>query len=70
MCNLLRKELRLAAHPSLYMFLAMGVVLGGVGFYRHKRLRSITDVTRRFYPGWDQTAYTRYLEEFDVDQLF
>ena len=46
----------------------LGVVLGGVGFYRHKRLRSITDVTRRFYPGWDQTAYTRYLEEFDVDE--
>ena len=46
----------------------LGVVLGGVGFYRHKRLRSITDVTRRFYPGWNQTAYTRYLEEFDVDE--
>ena len=46
----------------------LGVVLGVVGFYQHKRLRSITDVTRRFYPGWDQTAYTRYLEEFDVDE--
>jgi len=46
----------------------LGVVLGGVGFYQHKRLRSITDVTRRFYPSWDQTAYTRYLEEFDVDE--
>ena len=27
MCNLLRKELRLAAHPSLYMFMAMGALV-------------------------------------------
>ncbi len=46
----------------------LGVVLGGVDFYQHKRLRSITDVTRRFYPSWDQTAYTRYLRAFDVDE--
>lgn len=46
----------------------LGVALGGIDFYRHKRLRSITDVTRRFYPNWDPEAYARYLREFDLDE--
>ena len=46
----------------------LGVGLGGVDFYQHKRLRSITDVTSRFYPNWDQGAYARYLREFDLDE--
>lgn len=46
----------------------LGVVLGGIDFYQHKRLRSITDVTRRFYPDWDQSAYVRYLEEFGIEE--
>ena len=44
-----------------------GVVLGGIDFYQHKRLESITSVTRRFYREWDQRAYERYLREFDLD---
>lgn len=44
-----------------------GVVLGGIDFYQHKRLSDITAVTRRFYRDWDQTAYERYLKEFDLD---
>lgn len=46
----------------------LGVVLGGIDFYRHKRLSAITDVTRRFYRSWDQEAYGRYLEEFELDE--
>lgn len=46
----------------------LGVVLGGIDFYRHKRLAAITDVTRRFYRDWDQAAYGRYLEEFELDE--
>ena len=44
-----------------------GVVLGGIDFFQHKRLESITAVTRRFYRAWDQGAYERYLQEFDLD---
>lgn len=44
-----------------------GVVLGGIDFFQHKRLEAITAVTRRFYRGWDQGAYERYLREFDLD---
>ena len=46
----------------------LGVVLGGIDFYRHKRLSAITRVTRRFYRDWDQGAYERYLAEFGLDE--
>ena len=42
---------------------AMGVVLGGAGFYQHKKLSAITAVTSRFY----RAAYERYLREFELD---
>lgn len=44
----------------------IGVVLGGIDFYSHKRLSSITEVTRRFYPAWDGKAYQKYLTMFEL----
>ena len=45
----------------------LGVVLGGIDFYRHKRLDAITAVTRRFYRHWDEKACRRYMEAFELD---
>ena len=45
----------------------LGVVLGGIDFYRGKRLSVITEVIRRFYRGWDERACRRYLDEFALD---
>jgi len=45
----------------------LGVVLGGIDFYRNKRLSVITEVTRRFYENWDEDAYRGYLREFELD---
>lgn len=45
----------------------IGVVLGGIDFYKHKRLSDITDVTKIFYENWDENAYKRYLEIFSLD---
>lgn len=45
----------------------LGVVLGGIDFYRNRRLEAITAVTSRFYREWDQAAYERYLQEFELD---
>lgn len=45
----------------------LGVVLGGVDFYHHKRLRDITKVTKRFYEHWDEDAYLHYLRAFSLD---
>ena len=44
----------------------LGVVFGGIDFYGHKRLSSITAVTRRFYPNWDEKAYQKYLTTFEL----
>lgn len=47
---------------------SLGVVLGGADYFSHKKLRQITDVTRRFYQHWDTEAYNRYLEMFSLDE--
>ena len=46
----------------------LGVVLGGIDFYPKKKLRIITDVTRRFYGNWDEEKYRHYLELFAINE--
>ena len=46
----------------------IGYVSGGVGFYPNKRLKAITDVTRGFYPSWDEAMYRACLERFKLDE--
>ena len=46
----------------------IGVVLGGIDFYPKKKVKTITDVTRRFYRNWDETKYRHYLELFGIDE--
>ena len=41
---------------------------GGIDFYPKKSLKTITAVTRRFYPSWDENAYRKYLSLFDLDE--
>lgn len=45
----------------------IGVVLGGIDFYKHKKLAVITAVTKRFYRNWDEEAYQKYLRAFALD---
>lgn len=45
----------------------IGFVLGGVDYYPKKKLKTITDVTKRFYDSWDEQAYQGYLKRFDLD---
>ena len=45
----------------------IGLVLGQVTYYPIKKLKVIADVTRRFYPEWDQAAFAGYLKRFDLD---
>ena len=46
----------------------VGFVSGGVDYYLRKRLRTITAVTRAFYPNWDDVAYRGYLQRFALDE--
>ena len=46
----------------------LGYVSGTAGYYPKKRLRQLADVTRAFYPDWDETAYQDCLRRFSLDE--
>lgn len=46
----------------------LGVVLGGIDFYPKKKVRLLSDVTRRFYGNWQEEKYRHYLNLFGIDQ--
>ena len=46
----------------------IGVVLGGIDFYPKKKVRLLSDVTRRFYGNWQEEKYRHYLDLFGIDQ--
>ena len=45
----------------------IGLVLGGINYYPQKKLKVNADVTRKFYPEWDEAAFNGYLKRFDLD---
>ena len=45
----------------------IGVALGGVDFYPKKKLGTITAVTKKFYPNWDEAKYQHYCKLFSLD---
>ena len=45
----------------------IGLVLGEFSFYKRKKLRSIAEVTKRFYPEWDEDTYQTLLRRFSLD---
>ncbi len=46
----------------------IGVVMGGIDFYPKKKVRLLSDVTRRFYGNWQEEKYRHYLDLFGIDQ--
>lgn len=42
----------------------IGMVLGGIDFYSHKKLADISNVTKRFYTDWDEDAHQGYMKTF------
>ena len=46
----------------------VGFVSAGMEFYKRKKLKSITAVTKSFYEHWDEEAYRRLLAEFALDE--
>ncbi|MEF9972509.1 MAG: ABC transporter ATP-binding protein [Clostridia bacterium] len=46
----------------------IGFVAGGIDYYPKKKLRTITETTKRFYTRWDDDAYARYLALFHLDE--
>lgn len=46
----------------------IGYVSGGISYYPTKKIRTITDVTRRFYRNWDDRVYQDCLNRFQLDE--
>ena len=46
----------------------IGFVSGGADFYPRKKLRSISAVTKSFYPTWNEAEYRRLLALFALDE--
>lgn len=46
----------------------IGFVSAGMAYYTRKKLKAITDVTRSFYPAWDDGAYQKYMRRFGLDE--
>ncbi len=45
----------------------IGFVSGGVSYYPNKKLSAITEVTKKFYSNWNEEAYLRNMERFNLD---
>lgn len=46
----------------------VGFVSSGMSYYSKSRLRTITGVTRAFFPAWDDALYRTYLKLFSLDE--
>lgn len=46
----------------------IGFMMGETDYFPKHKLRQITDVVRRFYPGWNEAAYRDCLRRFGLDE--
>lgn len=46
----------------------IGFVSAGMTYYTSKKLKTITAVTRSFYPGWDENEYRKYMAQFQLEE--
>ena len=46
----------------------IGYSTGAVNYYPRKKIKDIVAVTKSFYPKWDENAYRKYLEIFELDE--
>lgn len=46
----------------------IGYSTGAVNYYPRKKIKDIVAVTKSFYPEWNEEAYRKYLEIFELDE--
>ena len=46
----------------------IGYSTGIINWYPRKTIKSIAEVTRRFYPNWDEYSYRKYMQLFRLDE--
>lgn len=46
----------------------IGCAFGDIEFYTRNKIKTLTDVIKRFYKNWDETVYAGYLKRFRLDE--
>lgn len=46
----------------------IGCAFGGIDFYTRSKMKTLTDVIKKFYSNWDDEAYYSYLKRFKLDE--
>lgn len=46
----------------------IGCAFGGIDFYTRSKLKTLTDVIKKFYKNWDDETYYNYLRRFKLDE--
>lgn len=46
----------------------IGFAFGAVPYYNRKKIKDIANVTKNFYPDWDDYEYKKYLNTFSLDE--
>lgn len=47
---------------------SIGFVSGLDGFYNSKKIKTVTNVTKRFYPNWNENLYKELFQKFNLDE--
>ena len=47
---------------------SIGFVSGLDGFYNSKKIKQVTDVTKKFFSNWNEELYKSLLEKFNLDE--
>ncbi len=46
----------------------VAMLVGEMDYYNTKTVKSLTNVTKRFYKNWDDYKYQNYLKDFGIDE--
>ena len=46
----------------------VAMLIGEMDYYGSKTVKSLTNVTKRFYKNWDDNLYHAYLKDFGIDE--
>ena len=47
---------------------SIGFVSGLDGFYNSKKIKQVTDITKKFFSNWSDETYKNLLEKFNLDE--
>ncbi|CAM4030866.1 ABC transporter ATP-binding protein [Cohnella lubricantis] len=56
------------AEHELELKQEIGFAFGGIDFYTRSKMKTLTDVMKRFYTHWNDDTYYSYLSRFKLDE--